>query len=228
MFIRHIFVEKPLIAMAVLVCMGTILALFKLNRRKPQTRTDKFLIAFLGLLAIYEAFKCLKDSGFVSVAMNSVINDAIELLVAMTCLIAAIMLQISRANHLDAESAMRLARAAPPRRAHPESPIGARDLSTLDTLNWGIPRLSDGAFKLLAVLCLRSEAGVPVGVSDVQLKLSRSKDELEVLLKELQDSGAVALHRRGSTLNIEILTPIRRPLVPEPPAYPALAGESRV
>jgi hypothetical protein len=225
-FIRHIFLTKPLVALAILVCMGTILALFKLNRKRPQSRSDKFLIAFVGLLTIYEAGKILKDSGVVVLSMNSFLNDAIELMVAMTCLLAAIMLQISRVDHLEAESAMRLVRAAPPRAARPDLVAG----TTLDTLSWAVPRLSDGAFKLLAVLCLRSDGStgrVPVGVTDVQLKLGKSKDDVDKYLKELQESGVVALSQQGATLDIEIVSPARRQATDQLTRPAALATQSQ-
>ena len=61
--IRHIFVFKPLVGIAILVCLGTILTLFKLNRHRPRNRSDQFLIAFLGLLTVYESLKLLKDAG---------------------------------------------------------------------------------------------------------------------------------------------------------------------
>jgi len=211
-YIRHIFALKPMAALALLICMGAIIALFRLNRRRPQQKGDRFLIAFLGLLTIYEALKLLKNSGFVSITMNSTLDDALELLVAATCLVSAIMLGMSRINYLDIESAVRLARAAPPRSAHPER-LSARELSTLDTLTWSIPRLSDGAFKLLAVLCLRPEASngrVPVGVTDIQLKLGKSKEELERYLVELQATGTITMQRHGETLDIEIVTQISR------------------
>jgi hypothetical protein len=232
-FIRYIFVAKPLVAIAVLVCLGTIIALFKLNRTRPQNRSDQFLIGFLGLLTIYEGIKLLKDSGVVQLTVNSVLNDAIELMVATVCLIAAVLLRISRVNHLEVESAMRLARAAPPRVAKPELSVGPKDVSTLEMLAWAVPRLSDGAFKLLTVLALRSEAAsgrVPVGVTDVQLKLNKSKEELDVLLKELEAAGAVALTRHGTTLDIEIITPAKRAVAPEvhaPAPAPALVTPSR-
>ena len=228
-FIRHIFVTKPLVALAILVCMGTIIALFKLNRRKPHSRSDQFLIAFVGLLTVYEGIKILKDSGMVMLTMNSMLSDAIELMVAMTCLLAAIMLQISRVDHLEAESAMRLARAAPPRVARPDVPVDKTG-TTLDTLSWAVPRLSDGAFKLLAVLCLRSDVAsgrVPVGVVDVQLKLGKSKEDLDKYLKELQESGVVALNRQGGTLDIEIVSPARRQTTEQIVRPAALATESQ-
>ncbi len=212
--------------------MCTLIALFRINRRKPQNRTDRFLIAFLGVLTIYEALKLLKDQGVVVLEMNSAMNDMIELLVAMACLAAAVLLQASRVNHLEVESAMRLARAAPPRIQRPDLPVGPRDFSTVDLLTWAIPRLSDGAFKLLAVLCLRSDMStvrVPVGVTDVQLKLGKSKDELDRYLKELQDAGAIAMNRRGATLDIEIVNQGRRPGTAEPvTGPPTLATEPRI
>ncbi|MBZ5602569.1 MAG: hypothetical protein LAO79_09705 [Acidobacteriia bacterium] len=234
MFIRHIFVAKPLIALAILVCMGTIIALFRLNRQKPQSKNDQFLIGFLGLLTIYEALKILKDSGVVTLAVNSMFEDALELLVAAACLVAAILLRVSRVNHLDVESAVRLARAAPPRLARAEGAVPPKESSTLETLGWAAPRLSDGAFKLLAVLCLRSEVAtgrVPVGVVDVQLKLGKTRDELDHNLKELQEAGAVVLRRRGTVMDIEIVQTQRQaPVAPESiaPRPSSLVTEARL
>src|SRR5258706_539594 len=118
--IRHIFVFKPLVGIAILVCLGTILTLFKLNRHRPRNRSDQFLIAFLGLLTVYESLKLLKDAGVVALATSNALDDAIELLVAGSCLVAAMLLRMSRINHLELESAMRLARAAPPRLPRPD------------------------------------------------------------------------------------------------------------
>ena len=229
--IRHIFVVKPLAALAILVCLGTIVTLFRFNRKSPKSRSDRFLVAFLGLLAAYEGLKLLREAGVVALSMNSVFSDAIELLVATSCLVASIMLRVSRVNHLEVESAIRLAHAAPPRLTRPDVALGSKDSATLETLVWAIPRLSDSAFKLFTVLCLRSEAAsgrIPVGVVDVQLKLGKSKEDLDRYLKELEDAGAVALHKYGTTMDIEIIaqqaksTPASQPL-----AQPTLVTDPR-
>lgn len=203
-----------MVAIAVLICLATLVFLFRLNRRKPQTRTDQFLIAFLGMLSVYEGIRLLKDAGAITIGVSSMFDDAIELLGASACLVAAVLLRFSRANHLEIESAMRLVRAAPPRTPRPDVPITQKDTSTLETLAWAVPKLSDGAFKLLAVLCMRSDLSssgrVPVGVIDIQLKLGKSKEDLDRYLKELQDAGAVSLERYGSTINIEITGPAAR------------------
>ena len=68
-------------AMAILVCMGTLLALLRLNRRKPASRSDQFLIAFVGFLSIYEGLKILRESGMVQLTFSNFLTDAIELLV---------------------------------------------------------------------------------------------------------------------------------------------------
>ena len=220
MFIRNIFLAKPLVAFAVLMCMATMIALFKLNRRKPQSKVDQFLIGFLGVLTIYEALRLIKNSSGLSLAMNTAIDDAIELLVAAACLTAAILLRFSRKNHLDIESAIRLARAAPPRSTHLDVPIGAKEPATLEALNWALPRVSDGAFRLLALLCLRTEARngrVPLGATDVQIKLGRSREDMEKHLKELQDAGAIDVKRSGDTINLEITGPFQRAASPPEP-----------
>jgi len=225
-FIRHIFVVKPMIALALLICLGTIIALFRLNRRRPHNRSDQFLIGFLGLLAIYEGLKLLKDSGIVALGVNSMFDDAIELIVASTCLIAAVMLRMSRINHLEVESAIRLARAAPPRLARPDASVAQKETSILETLAWAVPRLSDGAYKLFVVLCLSWEPGsgrIPVAIADVQLRLGKSKEELDRCLKELQDSGVVALRRYGTTMDVEITGPAPRPPAPAPEQIAATA-----
>src|SRR5262249_4924943 len=154
-YIRHIFLVKPLMALAVLMCLATLIALFRLNRKRPHARSDQFLIAFIGLLTIYQGLRILKDAGGVTLTLNGMVDGAIEMMVATTSLIAAMMLKLSRINHLEAESAMRLARAAPPRLTRQaDAPLGQKDLAMVETLNWAVPRLSDAAFKLFAFLCL--------------------------------------------------------------------------
>jgi hypothetical protein len=229
-YIRNIFVYKPLTAIAVLICLATLIALFKLNRRGPRQKTDKFLIAFLGVLTIYEGLKLLRNSGAVAVTMNAAINDGLELLVAATCLTSAMMLRMSRVNHLNVESAIRLARAAPPRTSRGDLSLAPKDLLTQEMLSWAIPRLSDGAFKLLVILCIRAEASpgrLSMGVSDVQLKLGKSKEETETYLDELQAAGAVAVHRFTGTLEIEIVTQPWRPPPSSSEDTPLLVASSR-
>ncbi|HUA87766.1 MAG TPA: hypothetical protein VMB85_28110 [Bryobacteraceae bacterium] len=209
MFLWHIFRVKPLAAMSLLLCLATILACFLLRRRRPQQRTDRFLIGVLGLLSIYQGLRILESAGVVPLSIGANMDDAIELAIAAFYLIAALMLRLSTVNHLEVESAMRLARAAPPRSSRPEP---AFDFS-LDAISWALPQLSDGAFKLYAFLYLRAghvRNRAPLGVEEIRLQLGKSQDQLNAHLTELEKAGAIAVNRQANSLNVEVLAHSRR------------------
>ena len=220
MFLWHIFRIKPFAAISILLCLTTILACFLLERRRPQQSSDRFLIGVLGLLSVYQGMRILQGVGLLSIAIGPTIDDAIELLITAFYLMAALMLRLSSVNHLEAESAIRLAHAAPPRSSRQLEPV--RDFS-LDSISWAMPRVSDGAFKLYAYLCLRAgyaNGRVPVGVQDIRLQLGKTREELESCLFELQKAGAVAVNRDGGGLHIELMAQTRRapaPIVEEIP-----------
>jgi hypothetical protein len=208
-FLWHVFLIKPLAACSIIICLATIFACFRLERTRPQQKSDRFLIAFLGLLAIYQAMRILETAGVLSMSVNSKLDDAIELMVAMFYLIAALLLRFSSVNRLDAESAFRLVRAAPPR----QSPDGtAKDLQVpktslaLDGLAWALPRLTDGAFKLYAYLYVSADAaGRAIVIDrDLQLRMKRSPNELEGYCTELEQAGAATIHRDGGRLEVKI------------------------
>ena len=208
MFLWHVFLIKPLAACSIIVCLATILACFRLERKRPQQKSDRFLIAFLGLLAIYQAMRILESAGVLSMSVNAKLDDAIELMVAMFYLIAAMLLRFSSINRIDAESALRLVRAAPPR----QSDGTARDLTVsknslaLDGLAWALPRLTDGAFKLYAYLYVSADsAGRAIVLDrDLQLRMKRSQNELEDYCTELEQAGAATIHRDGGLLEVKI------------------------
>lgn len=209
MYLWRVFLVKPLAALAIVVCLATIFACFKLERRHPRNRSDKFLIAFLGLLSVYQGFRILESVGLLAISINSQLDDAIELLVTTFYLIAAMLLRFSSLDRLDDESAFRLARAAPPRLS-PD--VTARDLpvpkgaATLDALACALPRLSDGAFKLFAYLCvIASPAGkTTVQVSDLQLRMKLDASEVDAYWTEIECSGVAAVRREGSCIEIDV------------------------
>jgi hypothetical protein len=213
MFLWHIFLVKPFAAISLVVCLVTIFFLFQLHRKRPEHKADRFLIAFLGLMSVYEGLRILQEAGILNLRANSALDDTIELLIVCCYLIAALVLKLSNVNHMDALSAMRLLGARPPNSTNqnPASPMDYfrdKDASTLETLNWAIPHLSDGAFKLYSLLCLRVDRAtgrVPLGVNDVRLALGKTRDDLESYLHELEKAGAVSLRRSGNSVNIEIL-----------------------
>ncbi len=209
MFLWHIFRIKPFAALSILFCLANILACFLLERRRAQQRTDRFLIGVLGLLSIYQAMRILESAGIVSIPVGASMDDAIELSIAAFYLIAVLMLRLSYVNHLEAESAIRLAQAAPPRSSLPEP---ALDFS-LDAISWAMPRVSDGAFKVYAFLCLRAghlRNRAPLDTEEIRLQLGKSQDQLNALLTELEKAGAVSVNRLGNSLNVELLAHPRR------------------
>ncbi len=208
MYLWHILTIKPLAGLSIVLCLATILSCVALERKRPHQRADRFLIAFLGLLSVYQGMRILHASGIMSV--NAKMDDAIDLSVAVFILFATIILRLATVNHLEAESAMRLVRAAPPR-APMRNPETDRDL---DRLSWALPRVSDGAFKLYAYLCLRSDpaSGRPaMSSTDVRAQLGKSKEDLDRYLKELEETGAVQVTRDGPDVGIQIVAQPRQP-----------------
>jgi hypothetical protein len=208
-YLWHVFLIKPLAALSIIICLATIFACFRLERKRPEQKSDRFLIAFLGLLAIYQAMHILESVGFLAMSLNAHLDDAIELLVALFYLGAAMLLRFSSINRLDAESAFRLVRAAPPRQSldgtSRDLPVPRNSLA-LDGLAWALPRLTDGAFKLYAYLYVSADAAGRAIVldCDLQLRMKRSQNELEGYCAELERIGAATIHRDGGRLEVTI------------------------
>ncbi len=212
LFLWHIFLVKPFAALSIVVCLATIFSCFSIERRRPHQASDRFLIGVLGLLAVWQGMRILQVVGILPVSLGSTTDDVIELVITSFYLMASLMLRFSTVNHLDVESAMRLARAAPPR-SSPQPEAVSKEAAAMDTLNWAIPRLSDGAFKLYALLCLQADVStgrVPMSAQDVRTQLGKSKDDLDAHLYELERAGAVLVRRDGGRVNIELVAHTRK------------------
>jgi hypothetical protein len=208
-YLWRLFLIKPLAALSIVVCLVTIFTCFRLERKRQQQKSDRFLIAFLGILAIYQGMRILESAGVLAISISTRLDDAIELLVATFYLLAIMLLRFSSVNRLDAESAFRLARAAPPRLSPDVTssniPIPKYGL-TLEGLNWALPRLTDGAFKLYTYLYVNADAAGRATMQDreVQLRLKHSPSEIEGYYSELEQSGAATIRREQGLLEVEI------------------------
>jgi len=214
LLIWHIFLVKPFAAVSIVLCLITIFFCFSLERKRPQQASDRFLIGVLGLLAVWQGLRILQGAGLVALSLGAKTDDAIELVITGFYLVASLMLRFSTVNHLELESAIRLARAAPPRSSR-QHDTTVRDAAAIETLNWAISRLSDGAFRLYALLCLRMDVStgqIPLNAQDVRLQLGKSKEDLDVHLRELENAGAVTVRRDGPRVNIELVAHTRSPL----------------
>jgi hypothetical protein len=211
LFLWRIFLAKPFAALSIVICLVTIFSCLSLERKRPHRSSDRFLIGVLGLLAVWQGMRIFQVVGILPLPIGSTIDDAIELVITAFYLMAALMLRFSTVNQMDVESAIRLARAAPPRSSRqPET--ASKEAAAMDTLDWAIPRLSDGAFKLFALLCLRADIStgrIPMNAQDVRLQLGKSKEDLEVHLHELERAGAVTVQRDNGKVNIELVAHLR-------------------
>jgi PAS domain-containing protein len=96
-------------AIALSVCLGTILWCIYLSRRQ-QNGLDKSLTGLLGLISIYEALRVLKDSGLVFHALRQ-IDDWTDLVIAASCLVAVLFLKWSSLDRTRTKACLRLAEA---------------------------------------------------------------------------------------------------------------------
>ncbi len=223
MYLWHIFLVKPLAALSVLLCLVTILSCVALERKRPYQRADRFLIGFLGLLAVYQGLRILQGAGIVALGPPARVDGAIDLVMPAIYLLATLVLRLATTQHLEAESAMRLVNAAPPRFGQPRNPETERDLARL---NWALPRLSDGAFRLYAYLCLHPDRAARSGAvfsAEILAQLGKSQAELDREIAELERAGAVSMPL-DEAAGIIVLAPPAGPPVPAAGAMPENAA----
>ncbi len=94
MYLAQLFRANPLMAIALLICLATILWCILLTRRQ-HNGLDKTLTGLLGLIAIYDALRILKDSGVTALVPLQKINGWVELISACLFLVAAFILKTS-------------------------------------------------------------------------------------------------------------------------------------
>jgi PAS domain-containing protein len=101
---------NPLMALAFLICLATILWCILLLRRQ-RNGLDKILTGLLGLIAIYEALRILKDSGFEAFAQFRTLEGWVDLISACLYLVAALILKTSSIDRAATKVHLRLVEA---------------------------------------------------------------------------------------------------------------------
>ncbi len=109
MYLVQIFRANPLMAIALCLCLLTILWCLRLTGRQ-QNRLDKVLTGLLGMIAIYEALRVLKDSGIVFHGIRH-LDDWSDFLIAGLCMLAAFILRISSRDRISTRACLRLVEA---------------------------------------------------------------------------------------------------------------------
>ena len=107
MYLAQLLRANPLTALALLICLATILWCILLTRRQ-RNGLDKILTGLLGLIAIYQSLRILKDSGFAVFARFRVTEGWVDLISACLYFLAALILKTSSIDRAATKVHLRL------------------------------------------------------------------------------------------------------------------------
>jgi PAS fold len=110
LYFAQLFRANPLLALSLLICIATILWCILLTRRQ-RNGLDKVLTGLLGLIAIYESLRILKDSGFSALARFRTLDTWVDLISACLYLLAALILKTSSVDRSATRVHLRLVEA---------------------------------------------------------------------------------------------------------------------
>jgi len=110
LYLAQLLRVNPLMALALLVCLATILWCILLTRRQ-RGGLDKILTGLLGLIAVYEALRILKDSGFAAFMRFRTLEGWVDLISACLYLVAALIMKTSSVDRATTKVHLRLAEA---------------------------------------------------------------------------------------------------------------------
>jgi hypothetical protein len=94
LYFAQLLRASPLMALALLICLATILWCILLTRRQ-RNGLDKILTGLLGLIAVYDALRILKDSGFSAFTRFRTMDGWVDLISSCLYLVAALILKTS-------------------------------------------------------------------------------------------------------------------------------------
>ena len=101
---------NPLMALAFLICLATVLWCILLTRRQ-RNGLDKALTALLGFIAVYQAVRVLRDSGIGPFARFQTLEGWVDLVSAALYLVAAFILKTSSIDRVATKVHLRLVEA---------------------------------------------------------------------------------------------------------------------
>ncbi len=110
MYLAQLLRANPLLALSLLICIATILWCILLARRQ-RTGLDKALTGLLGLIAIYESLRILKDSGFSALSRFRTLDTWVDFISACLYLVAALILRTSSVDRSATRVHLRLVEA---------------------------------------------------------------------------------------------------------------------
>jgi PAS domain-containing protein len=107
LYLAQLFRANPLMGLALLICLATILWCILLTRRQ-RSGLDKILTGLLGLIAIYDSFRILKDSGIAAFARFRTMEGWVDVISACLYLVAALILKTSSIDRAATKVHLRL------------------------------------------------------------------------------------------------------------------------
>lgn len=110
MYVGRIMNASPLMAFALCISLGTILWCILLARRQ-RSGLDKILTGLLGLIAIYEALRILKDSAVLTFPVVRKLDGFADFIIASLSLVAALVLRASSIDRATTKAQLRLVEA---------------------------------------------------------------------------------------------------------------------
>lgn len=110
LYLVQIFRASPLMALALCMCLATILWCILLARRQ-QGRWDRRLTGLLGVIAIYEALRVLKDWGVIHLPGYHALDGWVDFVIAGTYLAAGMILKHSGSDRANTKVRLRLVEA---------------------------------------------------------------------------------------------------------------------
>jgi len=110
LYLVQIFRASPIMALALVMCLATIFWCILLARRQ-QGRLDRALTGLLGMIAIYEALRVLKDWGVIHLPGYHQLDGWVHFIIAGTYLLAGLILKYSGSDRANTKVRLRLVEA---------------------------------------------------------------------------------------------------------------------
>jgi hypothetical protein len=110
MYLVQIFRASPLMGLSLCICLATIFWCFLMAKRQ-QVGIDKILTGVLGLIAVYEAIRVLKDAGVILFPGIQKLDGWVDFLIASMYFLAALILKISGNERATTQVKLRLVEA---------------------------------------------------------------------------------------------------------------------
>ncbi|HME06512.1 MAG TPA: PAS domain-containing protein [Bryobacteraceae bacterium] len=109
MHVGQVFQNNPLEALAIILCLATILYCTSLVYRH-RDQLDRSLVSLLGFIAVYQILRVIKDAGFAFDQLRG-FDVTMNVIVSCMCLGAAMILRISCADRDTTKVQLRLVEA---------------------------------------------------------------------------------------------------------------------